>query len=209
MELLGNTHPQEHWVRHSQRGFNGTAQGVLPHPAPASVATGRPLHIFGDVVCFSLLSSSVPLRFGISCRVNLFLHSTGPLQSRAVTHLELSGIDMQLLKEQNQCKFSACSSCFMVLKQQNTTLPPPPFSNLAPPSPWSRGLTESGYPRFGQCSPQRAPRTFPWTHHSCKCPTRLFRWAPAQDLNLWWGTSWHSCCYKVRPNPHKWGYASS
>lgn len=123
---------------------------------PYCVSTGKSLHppaFLGKGGSFGLLCF-LPLSH---LRIWNFLQSK-PLPSPMVQvppppprmgtleQLELRGIAVQLLKEQNQCKISACSSSFVASKQQTTTLPPSPLCNVtpgSPPSPWSMGLTGS------------------------------------------------------------------
>lgn len=137
----------------------GTAQAVLPHPATALLSAHRQvtwlLHFWGCVLFFFAFFLC-PIRIWNSLHSKSLPSSAAqvPPQMGTVASLEICGIAVQLLKEENQCKFSACSSTFMASKQQNTTLPQPALCILtpnAPPSPWTMRLTGSNMPRFGQC----------------------------------------------------------
>lgn len=242
MELLGNTLPQECQARPSHwEALMGTAQAVLPHPAAALwVATGRSSHlcISGGVLCFSLLPSSVPLGFGISCRENLFLppqhrspHKAGRWHTWSSEELLCScsknktstssqlGLPAWWLESSRTLPYlqQPCLSWFQMLLQRAPA--PGAGGSLNQVSPGLVNASREALP-----PPQRAPRTFPWPHQSCRGLNKrkirrvnvqqhfsdsLQLWNWAQNLNLWWGTPWHSCCYKARPNPHKWGNASS
>lgn len=139
----------------SLRGFNGNSTGCAPSPCCCLMSGHRqvisPLH-FWRCALFFFASFLCPTRIWNFLQRKSLPSPTAqvPPQSRTVAHLELWGIALQLLKEQNQHKFSAWSSCLVTWKQQNTTLPPAALSILIPNAPaksscsWSRGLTESG-----------------------------------------------------------------